>query len=75
MKLKVPAPLDPDFRPLEMELRQYEQDVARSGRGVDCGGGMEGLGWKRTSETLRVDGWGGGDFAGGDAAVDFAGFA
>ena len=35
MQLKVPAPLDPAFRPLEMELRQYEQDVAQSGAGVD----------------------------------------
>ncbi len=35
MQLKVPAPLDPAFRPLEMELRQYEQDVERSGAGVD----------------------------------------
>ena len=35
MNLKVPAPLDPRFRPLEMELRQYEQDVAQSGAGVD----------------------------------------
>ena len=37
MNLKVPAPLDPDFRPLEMELRQYEKDVEASGRGVDFG--------------------------------------
>ena len=35
MGLKVPAPLDPAFRPLEMELRQYEQDVNQSGAGVD----------------------------------------
>ena len=35
MTLKVPAPLDPNFRPLEMEMRAYEKDVAASGRGVD----------------------------------------
>ena len=37
MNLQVPVPLDPDFRPLEMELRQYEQDVKESGGGVDFG--------------------------------------
>jgi len=37
MQLKVPAPLDPGFRPLEMEARAYEKDVAASGRGVDFG--------------------------------------
>ena len=35
MKLMVPAPLDPAFRPLEMEMRAYEKDVAASGRGTD----------------------------------------
>ena len=37
MTLKVPAPLDPAFRPLEMEMRAYEKDVAASGQGVDFG--------------------------------------
>ena len=32
--MKVPAPLDPAYRPLEMEARAYEQDVAASGQGV-----------------------------------------
>lgn len=35
MALKVPALLDPGFRPLELEMRAYEQDVKASGRGVD----------------------------------------
>ncbi len=35
MMLKVPAPLDPAFRPLEMELRAYERDVSAAGGGVD----------------------------------------
>ncbi|MBR4428058.1 MAG: hypothetical protein IKS78_01785, partial [Clostridia bacterium] len=35
MMLKVPASLDPAFRPLEIELRAYEKDVAASGKGVD----------------------------------------
>ena len=37
MTLKVPAPLDPGYRPLEIEARAYEKDVAASGRGVDFG--------------------------------------
>nr|SIP63104.1 hypothetical protein [uncultured bacterium] len=37
MLLKVPAPLDPGFRPLEIETRAYEKDVAASGKGVDFG--------------------------------------
>ena len=37
MLLKVPAPLDPDFRPLEVEARAYEKDVAASGKGVPFG--------------------------------------
>ena len=37
MLLKVPAPLDPGFRPLEVEARAYEKDVAASGRGVPFG--------------------------------------
>ena len=28
MNLKVLAPLDPGFRPLEVEMRAYEKDVA-----------------------------------------------
>ena len=35
MAIKVPAPLDPGFRPLEMEMRAYEKDVAASGKSVD----------------------------------------
>ena len=35
MLLKVPALLDPGFRPLEVEMRAYEKDVRESGRGVD----------------------------------------
>ena len=35
MALKVPAILDPGFRPLEVEMRAYEKDVRASGRGVD----------------------------------------
>ena len=34
MTLKVPAPLDPGFRPLEVEVRAYEKDVKESGRGT-----------------------------------------
>ena len=34
MSLKVPAPLDPGFRPLEAEIRAYEKDVKESGKGV-----------------------------------------
>ena len=37
MTFKVPAPLDPGFRPLEIETRAYEKDVAESGRGVPFG--------------------------------------
>ena len=37
MQLKVPAPLDPGFRPLEVEARAYEKDVAASGKGVPFG--------------------------------------
>ena len=37
MALKVPAPLDPGFRPLEVEARAYEKDVAASGKGVPFG--------------------------------------
>ena len=32
--LKVPAPLDPGYRPLEVELRAYEKDLAASGLAV-----------------------------------------
>ena len=35
MALKVPAILDPGFRPLEVDMRAYEKDVRESGRGVD----------------------------------------
>ena len=35
MALKVPAVLDPAFRPLELEMRAYEKNVKASGRGVD----------------------------------------
>ena len=35
--MKVPAPLDPGFRPLEMEVRAYEQDALASGQAVDFG--------------------------------------
>ena len=35
MMLKVPAPLDPQFRPLEVEMRAYEKDVAQCQDAVD----------------------------------------
>ena len=37
MALKVTAPLDPGFRPLEAELRAYEKDVQSSGNTCDLG--------------------------------------
>ena len=35
--LKIPAPLDPGFRPLEMELRAYEQEALASKEATDFG--------------------------------------
>ncbi|MBE5781758.1 MAG: ROK family protein [Clostridiales bacterium] len=37
MSLKVLAPLDPGFRPLEVEMRAYEKDVAAANNTVDFG--------------------------------------
>lgn len=37
MKIKIPAPLDPAFRPLEMEMRAYEHDVKNSRNTCELG--------------------------------------